>query len=211
MKQELDQTLPNIPQENVKVADDTTSFVKNLTPEITNKLLCLYDKLKILTGLQINPSKSTYFTIGPEPSPEFVAGLTIASLDMFTKIQLVQTSIMSKPLHCYWVFAPSKQMLDSMWNVFRQALWTRSFNEKLIKRTKVATKRLTYPVQDGGLGILHVQTKAALSMISSFLSLIQHAVRDRNSLISSILHKDPDKHSTSTMFLNSYHFHTFWA
>ena len=110
MKQELDQTLPNIPQENVKVADDTTSFVKNLTPEITNKLLCLYNKLNILTGLQINPSKSTYFTIGPEPSPEFVAGLTIASLDMFTKIQLVQTSIMSKPLHCYWVFAPSKQM-----------------------------------------------------------------------------------------------------
>ena len=66
-------------------------------------------------------------------------------------------------------------------------------------------------MQDRGLGILLVQTTAAVSLLSSFLSLTEHAVTDRSSLISSILHRDPNKHATATEFLNSHYFRTFWA
>ena len=39
-------------------------FVQNLTHSKAVKLLHLYDQLQELTGLQINPSKSTYLAIG---------------------------------------------------------------------------------------------------------------------------------------------------
>ena len=73
----MDESLPNTPQENVKFADDTTLFLKNLTTEKADRLVNLYDKLKTLTGLQINPVKSNYLAIGPDLSNEFSNALTM--------------------------------------------------------------------------------------------------------------------------------------
>ena len=109
---------------------------------------------------------------------------------------------MSKPQHIFQVYAPSKQILDTIWDIFRNTLWTKSFNEKIIKRTKVAKNRLNIPVQDGGLNILDVQTTAALSMLSSFVSLIFYSISDKCSILSAILHSNPTKHDTTVMFLN---------
>ena len=135
----------------------------------------------------------------------------IGNVDTFTKISLVRTLIMSKPLHCFRVYVPSKKILDSLWDIFRKSLWSKSFQEKISRRTKVAAGRLTIPVQNGGLGILHVQTTAVVSLCSSFISLISHAVSDKDSILASILHSDPTKHDTAVRFLNSHYFRTFWA
>ena len=135
----------------------------------------------------------------------------IGSVDIFTKISLVRTLIMSKPLHCFRVYPPSKDILDSMWDIFKKSLWSKSFLDKTFRRTKVAAKRLTVPVQNGGLGILHIQTTAALSMLSSSVSILSHAVSDNLSIFTPILHSDPVKHNTAVRFLNSHFFNSFWT
>ena len=75
-KRILHSSLPDIPQENVTFADDTTMVVQNLTLTKANKLLLLYDQLLELTGLQINPLKSTYLAIG-SLTAEFKSALSL--------------------------------------------------------------------------------------------------------------------------------------
>ena len=135
----------------------------------------------------------------------------IGSVDVFTRISLTRTLILSKPQHIFRVYAPSKQILNSIWDIFRNTLWTKSFNDKVIKRTKVAKSRLNLPVQDGGLNILHIQTTAAISVFSSFISILSHAHSDRDSILSAILHSNLDKFNTAVQFLNSHYFRTFWS
>ena len=101
----------------------------------------------------------------------------LGNVDIFTKILLMKSLILSKPLHCFRVYAPDEKMINDLWKVFKSALWTKSFNEKIICRTKVASKKLCIPMEDGGLGIVHVQTSTALSLLS-FLSILEHAVKE---------------------------------
>ena len=74
----LHESLPPDPQENISFADDTLLLVnQNLTYNISQQLLSLYDKLKILTGLEINPRKSNFVVLGPNPLPSFCNALTL--------------------------------------------------------------------------------------------------------------------------------------
>ena len=254
-KRIIHNSLPDIPQENTGFADDTMQLVQNLNSEKASKLLTLYEKLQLLTGLQINPAKSTYLAIGPV-SAEFKSALSmlaterssiehlgvilspdfhraqsesyqkvekamktrsaqivacIGSVDVFTRISLTRTLILSKPQHIFRVYAPDKKTLASIWDVFRNTLWSKNFNEKISKRTKVAKCRLTLPVQSGGLNILHIQTTAAISVFSSFVSVMAHAFTDRNSILSAVLHSNVDRFDTAVQFLNPHYFRTFWS
>ena len=253
----LHDSLPDIPQENISFADDTIILInQSLNLEKSHKFLGLYSKLKDLTGLEINPSKSSYFMIGENPSDEFILALPIlasekqflehlgvilapdiekakkqtyekieidmkkqskflttslGSVDTFTKINLIRTLIMSKPQHCFRVYSPNSDTLDNIWKIFKTSLWSKSYQDKIFKRTKVAANRLNIPVEDGGLGIIHVKTTAALSMLSSFTSILLHANCDENSILTATLHKDSDKSSTAIRFLNSHYFQVYWA
>ena len=135
----------------------------------------------------------------------------LGNIDIFTKILLMKSLILSKPLHCFRVYAPDEKMLTEMWKVFKSALWTKSFNEKLVRRTKVAANRLCIPVKDGGLGIIHIKTSAALSLLSSFLSMLENSVKDPSSILASILHENLEQYNTAIRFLNSHYFKKFWA
>ena len=238
LKSDLSDALPNSPQENIAFADDTILFIsENLSQSIADKFIRLYKKLKILTGLEVNPTKSNYLALSENPNPNFLSALSmlaqpqssiehlgvviafsptlaksetfekvqkamkskmkilterLGNVDIFTKILLMKSLIISKPLHCFRVYAPDEKMINDMWKVFKSALWTKSFKEKTIRRTKVASKRLCIPMEDGGLGIVHVKTSAPLSLLSSFLSILEHAVKDPSSILASILHENPE-------------------
>ena len=147
LKSDLSNTLPNSPQENIAFADDTILFVsENLTQNIANKLIRLYEKLKILTGLEVNQTKSNYLALLENLNHNFVSALSmlaqpqtslehlgvfialshkqakvetfekvhkamkckmktlserLGNIDIFTKILLMKSLILSKPLHCF--------------------------------------------------------------------------------------------------------------
>ena len=256
-KQDIHESLPNIPQENLSFADDTAMLINhNLNLRKAQRLTVLYSKLKLLTGLEVNPKKSQYFLIGEQFSNDFKSALSIlatfknsiehlgvilspniqeaknetflkiaqsmkkkskiltagmGSVDTFTKISVVRTIILSKPLHCFRVFSPDIENLDKIWTIFKISLWSKSYQDKVITRTKVASSRLSLPIQDGGLGILHIKTTAALSMLSSFISLLSHAIKDKSSIIAAILHSKPLDHDTAIKFLNTHYFKKFWV
>ena len=83
------------------------------------------------------------------------------------------------------------------------------YNDRTIRRTKVASNPPTLPILDGGLGLLHIRTNAALSTISSFIQILSHSVDDQNSILANILHKKPTRYNTAVRFLNSHYFKSY--
>ena len=253
----LHESLPPNPQENISFADDTLLLVnQNLTYVVSQQLLSLYDKLKILTGLEINPRKSNFVVIGPNPLPSFCNALTLlgtkktaiehlgvylsndpnnakeltynkvlssmskhskyfsnmtGNIDIFTKIYLIKALIISKAQHCFRVYSPSTDTINEIWKIFTRSLWTSSFQDKQVKRTKVAKTRLLLPLECGGLEIMHVQTTATLSMLSSFTSILLHANLDKNSIFAASLHGNPTEFNNAISFFNPYFFRKFWV
>ena len=192
---------------------------KNLTNEFISALSKLaiqkdsIEHLGVIIAANLSEAKTETFTKIEKSMQNKMKMITssLGSVDIFTKTTLFKTMILSKPLHCFRVYTPDAEMLDRMWAVFKTALWTKTYDNRIIKKTKIAANRLTIPVKDGGLGLLHIKTNAALSMLSSFIAIMAHAIDDQNSIMSSILHKNPLNYNTAVLYLNSHYFKKFWV
>ena len=136
---------------------------------------------------------------------------TMSNIDIFTKMLITRAIIIARPIHVFRVYPPSTQTLDNMWDIIKSSLWKKSFQNKTVKRIKVASTRLCIPVHDGGLQMIHIKTTAALSLLSSFISIIRYSVADKNSLMAAILHNNIEQHDTAIKFFNFHFFCTFWA
>ena len=132
-------------------------------------------------------------------------------MDIFTRVNLARTLVMSLPNHIYRVYCPDSKMIEKLWKTHQSCIWMRSFENKVSCRVKIARNRLSLPVQNGGLGILHTKTTVALSAISALFSILTHIIKDPESILAPIFQSNPEKYNVALRFFNLHHFNTFFS
>ena len=128
-----------------------------------------------------------------------------SSFNLFKRRNLTTALLNSMCFHIFRIYLPNEKFSKRIWKTITKFLWSVKFQGNISFRCKISQKRLELNYLDGGLNMLLPDNQAFSVWITSFISTLQHAKLNPNSVLSCILNH---KHVPIVHILNNFGHHS---